>query len=468
MQVLPLNFFSYKRTTSQVQNKAQNTNMTTGTGQVLLSQPIVTTVSFQGTAKNAEPLRKLMAYRIPDMYSGKIVIERCKVEAMLSNYLFSKNIKNIVKALLPYEESLFPIEKAVFSKIKSAAAIDPHAKLDATLHALAPEHNQKLIQIQQPIFDDLKNMSKSLPLEKQDEFNRLMEMVEKKVQYQPVVIPFNPVDFQYKLKRIADQISAKNNAYETSLITQMMHISKNFPSEGKENLINIETCHSKAKRNKKLQSLKKIEKQKINILKKLDTLRLSSILRYNQELEKLLVMAGSQINGIPIISPFNRKSFIHDLQQITDTIENKKLAHKMVQKAIQLPTSHNNISAFIVKYANSSSEKIGYSLLSGSIGNIEHLQPFVKGGKDCLENYGISCEYTNSDRGFKSMAQQLIQHPEIYKNCQKQVDRLIELYNCGIFKKVGLSKFYIINFVRKMYKLSPQNKPLTLDLSKLK
>ena len=90
MQILPLQFFSYTRTKTQ-QPQTQNANI--NIGKALLSQPIVTTVSFQGTAKNAEPLRKLMAFRIPDMYSGKIVIERAKVEEMLSNNLFSKNIK---------------------------------------------------------------------------------------------------------------------------------------------------------------------------------------------------------------------------------------------------------------------------------------------------------------------------------------------------------------------------------------
>ena len=225
---------------------------------------------------------------------------------------------------------------------------------------------------------------------------------------------------------------------------------------------------SKAKRNKKLQSLRKIERQKIITLKQLETLRLSSALRSNSEIEKLFVSAASQINGIPIISAFNRKTFIYDLQKITNTLDNQKLAHAMIQKALKLPTSHDNISAFIVKYANSSADKIGYNLLCGSIGNIEHLQPFVKGGKDCLENYGITSSYTNGERGIRSMEQQLKKHPEIYENCQKQVDRLIELCNCGIFKKVGLSKFYIVNFVHKMFKMSPKDNPLVLDLRKLR
>ena len=60
------------------------------------------------------------------------------------------------------------------------------------------------------------------------------------------------------------------------------------------------------------------------------------------------------------------------------------------------------------------------------------------------------------------------QNPQTYKNCQKYVDRLIELYNEGIFEKVGLEKDYIYYFAKRVKELSPKEKPMVLDLSKLK
>ena len=107
-------------------------------------------------------------------------------------------------------------------------------------------------------------------------------------------------------------------------------------------------------------------------------------------------------------------------------------------------------------------------MVNGSAGSIEHLLPYSKKGKDCIENYGITTAYFNSERGERSMAQQLILHPEAYENCQKQVDKLIELHNNGVFKKIGLSKYYIQNFARMMYKLSPDDNKLVLNLDKLK
>ena len=161
-------------------------------------------------------------------------------------------------------------------------------------------------------------------------------------------------------------------------------------------------------------------------------------------------------------------SMIYELQKITNKLEDTKLAHKMVQKAVSLPTSHDNHSAFVMKCVEYSSDKIGYNMVAGSAGSIDHLIPFVKNGKDNLQNYGISSAYYNSERAQRPMQQQLKKYPQTYENCQKQVDRLIELYNDGTFKKIGLPKHYITNFVRRMYNLSPEDNRLILNIDKLK
>ena len=107
-------------------------------------------------------------------------------------------------------------------------------------------------------------------------------------------------------------------------------------------------------------------------------------------------------------------------------------------------------------------------MVAGSAGSSDHLIPFVKNGKDNLQNYGISSAYYNSERAQRPMQQQLKKYPQTYENCQKQVDRLIELYNDGTFKKIGLPKHYITNFVRRMYNLSPEDNRLILNIDKLK
>ena len=51
---------------------------------------------------------------------------------------------------------------------------------------------------------------------------------------------------------------------------------------------------------------------------------------------------------------------------------------------------------------------------------------------------------------------------------QRQIDRLIDLSNNGVFKICGLSASYIQTIARKIRKLSPSNAPLNIDTNKLK
>ena len=110
------------------------------------------TVSFGRTAENAEALRALMAYGIPDMYSGKNVIDPKILEKFYSKHVFSRAIKNVIKIIKPFEKSLHTIESEFFSVVKTMAKANPQYKLADVIRKIAPEHNKKLLEIQQPIF----------------------------------------------------------------------------------------------------------------------------------------------------------------------------------------------------------------------------------------------------------------------------------------------------------------------------
>lgn len=444
-----------------VTNPTQNTN------------PVIKTnacdsVSFGRSAGNAEVLRELMSYKIPDMYSGKIVIDPKTVEKLFENKVFSGSVKNIVKAIAPYEASLHTIEKEVFNLIKNKAKQSPDKKLDEVMKEISSGYDGKLRKLQQPIFSKLEIMAQDMPLAQRKQFAELMNLVNKKLVKEPVCVPFSANEFRYKLKRIADEINAKNNKTEMDAIKRITRMAQQISDIVDDDGTNPQNIHSKAKRIKKTKTKKTIMRKRSNILRKIENTQMDSPLKDNKELENLIAQTRSKIFNLPLVINFNRKSFIHDLQKITNTLNDRNLAKTMLQTASTLPKSRENVAAFIVKAANSSSEKIGYDLLEGSTGSIEHLIPFANKGKDSLENYGISTAYYNSERGNRNMEQQLLRHPETYRNCQKQVNRLIELYNNGTFEKIGLSKWYILNFARRMFRLSPPDNPLVLDLSKLK
>lgn len=424
-------------------------------------------VSFGRTAGNAESLRALMSYKIPDMYSGKIVIDPAVVKQLFERDVFSSSIKNIVKVLQPLESSLHNVEKEVFSLIKLRAKQNPDKKLHEVMKELAVSYEVKLLKKQQPIFDRLNVLSKGLPPEQKEQFDKLMEIANKKITKKRINLPFSAKEFRYKLGRISDEISAKENKEEFDAIKRIIRLAQQIPENTKVDISN-DLITSKAKKNKKVKSLKAISRRRSETLNKIESVQMSSPLKNNEELKNLMAQTRSKIFNIPVVSNFNRKTFIYELQKITSKLENKTLANEMIRVATELPKSRQDVSAFIVKAANTSSEKIGYDLIVGSVGCIEHLIPFAKKGKDSLENYAITTAYFNSERGSRSMIQQLALHPETYKNCQKQVDRLINLYNNGVFEKVGLTKWYIINLAKRMYRLSPPDNKLLIDLSRLK
>ena len=154
-------------------------------------------------------------------------------------------------------------------------------------------------------------------------------------------------------------------------------------------------------------------------------------------------------------------------KKITRSIDDTRLAREMEKIAVQLPTSKENVSAFIMHSATHSSEKIGYDIFCGSVGTAEHLLPSLHGGSNYIDNLGLATSFLNSERGHRHMDTQLRKYPEIYENAQKYVNRLIELYNDGTFKKLGIDKSYILSFVSKMRKMAPAEHPLILDTSKL-
>lgn len=412
-------------------------------------------ISFTA-APNSAVLKKLLKYKIPDMYSDIILLDPEFLKKIMHARLFSKSIRTIYKVLQPYEDSLFPVEKQIFKIIKNVSRRTPKAHLDEILHRLVPEHNKKLLKLQQPIFDKLNDLSKNLPDNLKAEYDELMAVTNQKLSKAPVVIPFSLKEFKYKLGRIQERVDKSNNNKDSYLMKKIMNIVSSVPEYSKENKLRKDFPKRKYERRLKTMLLECSEYIETSALDK------------NKELKDLIRISMAQVYGNPVNINFNRKSFIYDLQKITNKLDDTKLAHNMIQTAIKLPTSKENISAFIVKSANRSSEQIGFDLLSGSVGTAEHLVPASKKGADSILNYGLASSYMNSERAHRDFKLQLKKYPEIYVYCQRQVDRLIELANSGVFKKIGLSKSYINTFVNKLYKLSPKEAPLIIDTSKLK
>ena len=453
MQILPVSInFLYN------QNRVQGVNSNTFALPVApkLKPLAVDTVSFKGSAPNAEHLRALLPYGIPDLYSDTILMDPDDLQKMLDRRLFNGNLRTIVKNTKKYKPCLFPVEREFFNMLKAEAKRNPKGRLDEYIQRLVPYHSQRLLAIQTPIFQELNRLSKQMPADLLEEYNYLMYVTNRKLSNEPIYMPFSVKEFKYKLGRIKERVDKSKNHDQKAAMQKVMKMANSVPEISKE---------------KRLSSkfpIKKYERNQMMMVLEISDFVERSPLRKDKDLQNLINVSKSQVYKSPTNIKFNRKSFIHELKKILEKMPDKKLARQMEQVAVSLPTSKENISAFIMKSADRSPQQVGYDMFQGSLGSVDHLLASHKGGHNCLENYALTSSFMNSKKAHQRLAVMLRNNPEVRIYCQNHVDKLIELANGGVFDSVGLSKGYIYTLANRIEKLSPKEDPLILDVSALK
>lgn len=417
------------------------------------------TVSFTslGNAKNAEHLRALLKFGIPDFYSGNILIDPNEMNEVMDKRIFSKKIKTVVRYLNKHKDSLGPVEKHIFGILKSEAKKNPKARLDEIIHKLVPSSSKKLLALQNPIFTELDNMATDMPPDLYAQYNYLMHITRMKISNRPVYIPFSVKEFKYKLGRIQERIDTSKNSEEKMAMEKLLKIASSVPEITRE------------KRLSKDFPMKSYEAKQIRMVLKASDYLDRSALKDNNDLQALIDSSKSRVFKVATNIKFNRKTFIYDLKKLLDKLEDRELAREMEKVAVTLPTSKEYVSAFIMKSADRSSEQIGYDLLSGSIGTVDHLLPRKKKNISNISNYVLSSARTNSDKAHSRLSVYIRKNPDIRLYAQRHVNRLIELANDGTFKEVGLPVSYITTLKNHVYEMTKdETNPLILDISALK
>ena len=195
---------------------------------------------------------------------------------------------------------------------------------------------------------------------------------------------------------------------------------------------------------------KTIHHQK-RIIRFLEQIQRKSILKNHEQLKELINISKSKLNNEEIIVPFTRKSFIYDIVRIIEDYPNSEIQDRIISTAQKLPTSQEYLSAYILKIATEQPDKIGFRLIWPSLASIEHLLPRSCGGKDIMSNFGVATTRENSERKSIDFTEQLKRKPDTPQNCQKYIDKLIQLYHDGIFELMGIHSQYIYDFANTIY-----------------
>lgn len=407
----------------------------------LSGMPYFYPVTFSGLA-NSSKLRLLFSYGLPCMYSGITMIDPKVLSRMQKSQLFSKPASEVLTALEPYHDSFIGMEAKVIELIRDRASVHPEKTIKELLQEVEPIYRRRLRKKQAPIFHELIELSHSLPEYYQRRFNILMQETNNKLNERPVIIPFSSYEFKYRLGKIKEDILKTNNTKAKKVMNKLIKESKRFSNSTNANTI---------------------ENQK-KVVDFLDIILKTSVLKDNEALRNLIDVSKSRLTKEEIIVPFSRKSFIYDLAKLIEGLD-EKTQEKFILTAQKLPTSQESFSAYVLKIAAESPDKIGHRIIWPSLASVEHILPRANGGPNELFNYGGATTRTNSDRKNIDFIVQMKRVPETRQYTQKYLDRLIELYHQGVFKKINLSPRYITDFANSIYEQSRHT--LNLDLSKL-
>ncbi|MBD5403295.1 hypothetical protein HDR58_10945 [bacterium] len=404
--------------------------------------PYVYPIVFTGI-QNSSKLRILFGYNLPCMYSGIPMIDPKILSKITKSNLFEYSSAEVLKFLDQYKESFVGMEARAIAVLKERAKVHPDQTIKQLLQEIEPHYRRNLRKQQAPVFHRLTEAALDLPEEYLKKFNVLMSETNKKLNERPVIIPFSSYEFKYKLSKIAEDISNGESVRKSNRVMQkLMKEATRFAGTTSE---------------------KTIEHQK-NVLKFLDVILKKSVLRDNPQLKDLIETSKARLLKEHIIVPFSRKSFIYDLARSLDDLPDTKLKDKLLTIAQELPTSQESLSAYILKINSEPSDKIGHRLIWPSLASVEHIFPKSEGGADILANFGGATTRENSKRKSIEFVEQLELMPQTRVNCQKYLDKLIELYDEGVFAKYNIDPKYITDFADTIYAQSKQT--LKLDTSK--
>lgn len=433
MKILPINIFNTH--TKKIEN-----NQNDYSPNKLLIKPQYDSISFTSTSPmSIKDFKKLGAY-MTCLYSGERMLTSNQLTKMKKRGFFQGPISEVVRKLKPYENKyLEPIEKEVFKRIEQAAKETPDIDLPQLFKNWYKTTRTNFRQIQKPKFDAIKTLGAELPQEYVQPFFKFMETIDKKLYDQPIKQEFSLKEFSYKITKIIEKMSDGNLKNRMQKLLDMLHNEnmtgkkplspsfvkqvfdfKNVKSTGRKSIL-YEKSYKQYETNKDAVRIAIIEK-----------MRETADLKGYKKLEKLCAENIGMLEGIPVHVAFSNKAFVYDLDKLLEKMPDKELKQKMMDIAMNLPTSSRNADALILKFRDADPNIIGDRLFNPSLVSIEHLLPRSKGGPSTIANVALAKKQINSDLQNYPLWQKLQTYP--LKNQQKYVNNLAKLVARGKMK----------------------------------
>lgn len=206
---------------------------------------------------------------------------------------------------------------------------------------------------------------------------------------------------------------------ERDVFRRLEKLNKKFPELTLQELFNKKHYYHLANTEiKQLKVLSKIENTDFDISQESQE-KLNTAL---QNTRKIMFLEGKKIQE-------KRRRMIREFIELQNSCPEKAEMQKIVSMIQELPSSRNDIDSFFIKYANLDSEALAFKLIESAKASIEHVKPTTENGADHTSNYIVLCRRCNNERSSSAYSDFIKRHPEMLKNSQKYIDRIIDYLN---------------------------------------
>lgn len=340
-------------------------------------------VSFSGGITTPNGLKELAKNgHLRCIWCGGAMFHSSELEkAIFSSKKYTKSCSDFVNYFSQYKNYFSPEVNKLLKHISVYSEIYPEQNLSGVLHKMLPEAENKLVQRQQFIFHKLNKLKKLLPPETQKEFNILLENSKKRILNIPYASEYSAKEFYYQLTSLTKNSDNKKLRKLPLIANSLNHpIFKEESSPAPAKF--LDKFYKKVDINPHTKG-NWISPNDIEWRTKLKVLVINNIEEVAQganraDIVRLCKLTRSKALGKPTVVPFSNKAFVYKMNEIIEKIQDKELVKQFNFVAAKLPTSVDNMNAFIVKYKNSPEDVVVEKLLSMFLVTTEHIVPILR------------------------------------------------------------------------------------------
>ena len=391
---------------------------------------IRSSVNF-GSTSNGKFLRDLSG--IHDPYSGVIILTPRELTKAIQELNQKRTLKSKLKYLEDYKDNMLPVEYGMFHLFKEETKRHNYDSFAEILQKQRPYALKNLTHTQNKILNEMESVTLQLPEEDASQINNIIKEAKMRISLDNYI-----AESSQAIKDTADiKLDTMLNIIREVLPNPSKETNKKINKAVQEKREEIASILEPSERFKRKTFINKVADIQITgilkqVMGKIETLPEDLKQKALKEYHKV----SEQVRGQNYEANINGKTPVEVVKQlqakfIPETKGKKDALDVIVKIVKRLPSSKDNMSAYIVKYSDRSDREIGERLLTPSRASIEHIVADSLGGENEAANFMLTTTSMNSERGNMPIPEFRKRYPNITQYSQAYLEDIIKAGNKG-------------------------------------